>query len=858
MEQHSRDCQRLLTSGDAREAKSLWQELIGLADELRPGGGSLDLPSLRAKLRDGFLLHDHPDYRADFTALRNRTAEEMGYIETRIGKVAQLPRDDARKTVKDRLSAAKACLLVGKSGTGKSALVKEIALADYPLTVWLTRDALDHPNASTFEKALGLRHPLHEVLRQSAGPCLVVFDSLENYSDHATRLCASIAAKMIEPVLAHVHTAFAVQYEGLVKVDLLRTLGVPLSMLEITPLGRANESDVQKLLSSFEELRWLAARPDIAPLLTNLQVLDWFARLGPRPEINSLALRSVTAVIDYLWGLWTESSEDGLTRSHLLMKLAQTEADTLSHGLLRIELDIAAQTVLSSLAQSGLIRLRNDRVFLSHDLLGDWARFRILSAENAISDATLESRSASPPWQQAVRLLGQRLLERSADALFLAPDAARLLDKSWDLLIAQNGKLLKKLLDRFLFVATIPDPRIAAFVGDPSEAVQFEHLVRIPYWLYWPPVLMALFKHRHDAARVAPYAAANVAEMWLRVAPDVMPFRSQAAELALGIAREIKALNEEGPYYSGGADKKVFEAMLYGASYVPKKATALCLELSGRRDISREITTRATQTQEKRRQERAKQPASRASRPLPPMPARRSRPRQPWPDGPRRRVDEDFINACLGPPFVGLIKADPNVALEVLLAVCIEEPQDDDFNGRSSFRECGLSYWHHGEPPTYFRGPFYAFLQLAPGQALTFVIKLTNFGTHQYTQGRSWYDITIDGQAKRWYGDSNVYRWHHDWPMHNGAQLQSALMALEQWFYDEIDQGHSIEAWAKRIVAESEWIASCGSFDGCRQARAKAVCYDAKAVLLYLGALERRLAARQLPQHSQSKHWPLG
>ena len=137
----------------------------------------------------------------------------------------------------------------------------------------------------------------------------------------------------------------------------------------------------------------------------------------------------------------------------------------------------------------------------------------------------------------------------------------------------------------------------------------------------------------------------------------------------------------------------------------------------------------------------------------PPIGIPRGRRHPAWPDGPREKVDREFLEACLtGAPVTGLIKASPDAALEVLLAVSIEEPQHDDFT-RSSLPECGLSYWPEGDPPAYFRGPFLQFFHLAPNQALSFVIKLTNFGTHRYTKDRFWLDVMVDGEPRHWYGD---------------------------------------------------------------------------------------------------------
>jgi hypothetical protein len=244
----------------------------------------------------------------------------------------------------------------------------------------------------------------------------------------------------------------------------------------------------------------------------------------------------------------------------------------------------------------------------------------------------------------------------------------------------------------------------------------------------------------------------------------------------------------------------------------PDVAATLCLELAGRRDSSPQIVERATEARRNRQEERARQELEGSGRSKAPtpigMPLGRLRPA--WPDGPREEVDREFVEACLaGAPIAGLIRADPDAALEVLLAVSIEEPQHDEFT-RSSLPECGLSYWPEGDPPAYFRGPFLQFFRLAPNQALSFVIRLANFGTHRYAEDRVWLDVMVDGEPRHWYGDSNVFRWHHDWPLSHGSQLQSCLMALEQWLYEQIDNGIAVEPWIARIMAESESLAFAG------------------------------------------------
>jgi hypothetical protein len=175
-------CQNLLASGNATDAQEPWDRLIGIADDKRPAGGSLDLPGLLSELRAKFGFRDHPDYRQDWDALQRRSSEAINDIRTNVAETAHLPRDDDRAKIQARLNSDGACLLVGESGSGKSALSKDLATAHYPRVVWLAESSLSHDSFTQFEQAVGLRHPLDEVLRCSPERCLVVFDAIEGYS----------------------------------------------------------------------------------------------------------------------------------------------------------------------------------------------------------------------------------------------------------------------------------------------------------------------------------------------------------------------------------------------------------------------------------------------------------------------------------------------------------------------------------------------------------------------------------------------------------------------------------------------------------------------------------------------------
>ncbi len=153
--------------------------------------------------------------------------------------------------------------------------------------------------------------------------------------------------------------------------------------------------------------------------------------------------------------------------------------------------------------------------------------------------------------------------------------------------------------------------------------------------------------------------------------------------------------------------------------------------------------------------------------------------RDPWPDGPFSRVDETFRQACLDSgAFPTFFRVRPDAAVEVLLAVTIEEPQHDSRFGNSATDDVGVEHWHEGFPPLYFRGPFLAMLRENSDAGLTYILKLVNFATRRFTETDRFQGASVAGEdpapevwiaagdsRRRWLGDHRVFRWHHDWPL---------------------------------------------------------------------------------------------
>src|SRR6185436_15202267 len=148
--------------------------------------------------------------------------------------------------------------------------------------------------------------------------------------------------------------------------------------------------------------------------------------------------------------------------------------------------------------------------------------------------------------------------------------------------------------------------------------------------------------------------------------------------------------------------------------------------------------------------------------------------RQPAEDGPIRRVPDDFQAAVLdGPALRPLVATKPEIAREVLLAVCIEEPRrEDPYNDRMFLiGRCGLDDWRHGYPAMYWKGPFLAFLRAQPKAGLEAIIRLVNHATTRWLdaaagpdapeerRSRFGFEFTFGGRTVVWSGDANVFGW---------------------------------------------------------------------------------------------------
>jgi hypothetical protein len=851
-------CALLVSSGSVEEGTKLWNTLCQLAADNRGTGGYFDLPKLLQRLRGTFDLVDYPDFRADWARLDAISGDNLATVRSVMGADIHLDRASELAAILKNISEHGITFVAGESGSGKSSLVAQLAREPswFGHILWLTPVQLSKASQNEIATSNGLRHTLPELIRSSSRTSsLLVIDALEKFEGEALSRVIELLRTISESGFAGWKVVVSGHLQSWEKAQhLLHEAGT--TNFVKSELEPPSISAIRSAVQNVPGISLLLFRPELQQILRNLMVLDWVLRTNLVQSLSSEPGKRIgeTGLISLIWGHWI-GKDRRLLRDRLLRELGEHEGEKLS-GAVSVDAikDVQLLDLLETLSNEDLVRITLPSVRFTHDLIGDWARFRALSNLDGNSIARIRSLVQIPRWNRGIRLYAQSLLEGKADladwnkaladlnapdaeskvtrdlfleALIFAADAIPLLEAVWPNLIADKGKLLNRLMDRLLFVASFPDPRLRSFVSE-ENAEASESWFRIPMPLYWIPALFVFSVHADDVATVALKRGAEVCTLYLRSMPAEMPGRKEAAHLAIVLARELQDQVAAWPY-SGRDNKAVYEAMLFGAGEDPDSVAQGALEIAGRKAEpdhavdSRERAEEEAAAREARwrREHPEEYEQHRASvMALPGGSYFPSRKRPPLPDGPQRPIPEGFRSAVMDwGALTTLMALRPEAAKEILLAVCLEDPDHHDDDG--PIRSFGLEWWHNGFPPIYLKGPFYTFLQQSPQAALDTIVKLSNIVTEQGLRAegidplkadhreRHALKFTVKDRTVYWFGNGQIYNLHRGGRLHDDV-LVCALMAFEKWLYDEISASREIDSYVQYIFENATSLAFAG------------------------------------------------
>lgn len=854
-------CRKLLVSGSQSEAVDLWDALVSEAEAARVSHGLVKLDQLWPKLTKRFKMKPHQNYDHSWNTLDAITADNKAGIQTTLSTGFSLERKFERDVLVQRLSVDPVLVVYGDSGSGKSALVKQVLDHHYPSwkQVWLTMDDLDGALSAVRRQSIGIDHALAEVLCFSpSADNVLVLDAAERFSDELVAKAQSLVAALVQhnkSISLSWRIIIIGQIDGWSQGKLQRIANSTLPQnYEVKPLS---VEEVREALHSTPQLRWAATHDEIVLALTNPRTLAWVEQAGAQfQSANASSLASHIAIADHLWRYWTA---DKLTLQRTLMVLAEREAN-FEHSFELSKLDPGdVQALESKGPQLPLRRNKYNRFEFEHDLAADWVRFQRLK-EIAAETGSWSTLAANPLWLGALRMLGGFLLREKTpdgrtawdtafdqvtsqaenasaadvllDALCLDPNAEVFLNERIDLLLRDHGRLLSRLLRRFLHVATVPGgpSKLLGDVlyADPSFSLYLEAQFRTPIPGRWVAFARFLRTHQDRIAALCSSTVAKVCERWLSAYPAVhkgspFPLRAQFAELALATARAVQLEQRKGTIFADDSVKDIYTAALAGAPDLPDQVSQWALEMARRRPLDATLAAAVTEHRRKEaieHEEKLRTDAEyrtrherRMSAYVPHIPSGRKLP--PWSLGPQGRLDHHFRDSCAsGAALIPLMKVRPSVAAELLLAILIESEPEEEY-GTSRFRDnIGLQYDRQSHPIGFWKSPFFSFLQIDRDTALDTLTKLVNFCTDRWihevkrhSEGRyPSIKLTLnDGTEKDFLGNSRVY----DWCLSSSSfagQLGSGLAALERWLSLLVAAGEDVVPLLEKILESTNSV----------------------------------------------------
>jgi len=839
-----RICQNILESGTIPDSELLWTALQQIAKELRPNSGAISKTELLSKLRDKFTFKILPRYESDWKQIGDHSSSELSNIPDSIGGKLKLIRNQKISALNDILDSSSVCVVTGPSGSGKTVLAKSwfSTKQSKNLAIWLRAENLNNVTFTNFSQSINIKHSFKEVLDASTGNDLVlVIDGVDRlFSDNGFSTLSSILR--VASQINGVKILLTCQPEEWNRIKInLGDRNIDTSAWKLYSLQELDTKEFAEVLKQFPQLNGLSRKPELQSLLYRPKILDLITcRLNDTQNINIGKWVGESDFIIWFWEKYISNDSEAIQKETILKRIATLQADNLNSI---VDPNVLDQSYLEfidkNLIKNRLIKHQGNGINFEHDSYGDWFRLQLLLdqvKQNKLADF-IKAKTTSPLWCKAIRLCSVYLLEQNSDLaewrkvintfsnkgveLEIAQDSflegiifsvnpASILENLWTDLTDNKYDFLSRLLGRFLHVATVPNPtmiEIGKKLGQEFET-EAATIHRIPYWPYWIPILKFLHNHKDEIIKHSPLHLAKITDAWLRILDwEGIPLRKEAADLAISNAENVLAEKRNRVIYTDDIDKPMFRAALAGYKEFPERLKILIDEASGRIIVPKQIEK--IEYSEETRKKLVAIGAFYEDGDL----------MKPWDKGPKIRPDSSFKEVCLNTDAIyPIIRSDPKYAIEIILSLLISPPTTRTYRwNRDPFLD-NLELNRSGDwyPPFYDKGPFSFFLRNHPIEGIDLIVEIVNFAADRWAdkfkEARKkplTVDIEIGNKTKKLYSSSGMYFWYRDYPPVPDI-IVTALISLEKWFYDLIEEKKPIDTYVQQIINTTNNVAFLG------------------------------------------------
>lgn len=824
-------CRKALKNKTSEGATLLYDQLCNIARQQSPDAGYVNIAKLIHLLRGKFELADFPDHEADWKILNAYTETKMDVILESLGNKLSFPRVENIKVLENAFSSAQALILHGFSGSGKTVVAKKLAqssLESGHRVIWL--DSSDF-EVHTFQVSLGLSNALPELLSHvTAERAYLIIDGVEkNYSTQQQQQLAILLNTILKQPNSPWKILLTCPSENLSWVlETLHRNNVNTALLSPLQIDELNEENVEQLTNNYPQLVPFFLNAKIRLLFRNLKLLDKVIA-----NINHIAIPESkelgeTELIDFIWNEEIIKTTNGLQKAAFIKMLAEKQADAMTLATSNAEFSLPEMAPADDLLKARFIKIHNERFSFTHDLYGDWALYKLILSHSSQLTSFLGSKHLSSPlWTRAFRYYAISLLEKEPEkykwletfrlfsgksaqqviiqdlmleALFYSNNALDHLQRFKGFLFENNGEHLQRLLTLFQLRATMANPEVLELAKNAGikETVALE-INRLPIWNYWADMVHFLYLNIDQVIEFDFIGANRIVHIWLRSTPEHFFLRKEASDIAM---KAFDKFSSTRIYMKDDLEKPLFEALLLGIAENPEQIKERCLAMCRRIEPkSEEKKEESSKTGYVSIMDRLAMPKRRALK---------------WEDGPYSSVPSIVQDTCLDTHAIyPVIRHNPALATEMLLAVLIDEPKEHYF-GSSHHDRYSMHEPPRWYPPFFNRGPFLNYFRINPLEALKFTLKIVDFATERYLEkvrhgGKPFEGITVElaGEKKLYKGDQSVFSWHKDIGSAPHS-LVSILMAFEHFLYEKIEKKEPIDEYVDYASKNTNSLAIVG------------------------------------------------
>lgn len=518
------------------------------------------------------LIHDRSleAFRATLARLFSRSQSRLGAIRNTLGDRITLPRAkllELQASVLDR----KITLLLGRSGSGKSALCKigiqQYFKQNFDCIFLQASDVASFTESPDVTANRGIRR-LDELLvaQITQKPVLVIIDDLSDVDDRnldavlhllQNTLTAGTPANVQFILVAHTDAKKRIDKKIAERFsNRLVCAKVELPQLPIEELESSED-----LPSSIVSLS--RRHREFGPAL-NLKLIDYLVRSVEKDKIDVSLFRNDLDLLDWFWESVQKekaSSDEGRT----LIKIAKELANKFTPDIpCYFNSSIQTET-LHILVRRDCIRIVDERLAVTHRFVGDCARFYDLwGNRREIESEHLVEWLKNPLWGQPIRWFTLKLASENSETWQeLLSEALEgkhllLLDVLLDgaILSKQPGFVLQecpdeslsftidRLITRLFAIATEPYP----FQEEGSQSTPLqthiatqEQITGISKPELWEPVWRWLLSQSPEIVIDKSCRVFKAAEAWLNWSDlaEKFPLRSEVAEFILDLAQTV-------------------------------------------------------------------------------------------------------------------------------------------------------------------------------------------------------------------------------------------------------------------------------------------------------------------------------